>query len=176
MLTICDDAVAQTSRTISGTVEDARKEPIIGATIRIDGIPSGTMTDHDGKFKLKLPANKNCTLIVSCFGYETLKKEITGDTPDVAIVLKETHTDIDEVVVIGYGTAKKSELTSSVETISAKDLAKIPAMNIDQSLGGQVAGLGVKAVSGDPSLARESTMSIRGNLGDPLLVLSLIHI
>lgn len=171
MLTICDDAVAQTSRTISGTVEDARKEPIIGATIRIDGIPSGTMTDHDGKFKLKLPANKNCTLIVSCFGYETLKKEITGDTPDVAIVLKETHTDIDEVVVIGYGTAKKSELTSSVETISAKDLAKIPAMNIDQSLGGQVAGLGVKAVSGDPSSARESTMSIRGNLGDPLLVI-----
>ena len=68
MLTICGDAVAQTSRTISGTVEDARKEPIIGATIRIDGIPSGTMTDHDGKFKLKLPANKNCTLIVSCFG------------------------------------------------------------------------------------------------------------
>lgn len=171
MLTICDDAVAQTSRTISGTVEDARKEPIIGATIRIDGIPSGTMTDHDGKFKLKLPANKNCTLIVSCFGYETLKKEISGDTPDVAIVLKETHTDIDEVVVIGYGTAKKSELTSSVETISAKDLAKIPAMNIDQSLGGQVAGLGVKAVSGDPSSARESTMSIRGNLGDPLLVI-----
>lgn len=110
MLTICDDAVAQTSRTISGTVEDARKEPIIGATIRIDGIPSGTMTDHDGKFKLKLPANKNCTLIVSCFGYETLKKEITGDTPDVAIVLKETHTDIDEVVVIGYGTAKNRSL------------------------------------------------------------------
>ncbi len=85
--------------------------------------------------------------------------------------MKVNAGEFDEVVVIGYGTAKKTGLTASVETLSGDDLLKIPAINIDQSLAGQAAGLGVHAYSGDPSSARESRISIRGNTGDPLLVI-----
>ena len=78
---------------------------------------------------------------------------------------------MDEVVVIGYGTAKKAALTSSVETISGDELLKIPAMNVDQTLAGQVAGLGVMSTTGDPSSAKEAEIHVRGNIGAPLLVI-----
>lgn len=162
---------AEPPRNIAGTVLDEHDEPLVGATVRIDGVKGGAATDLDGKFSLTAPSDKTATLIVSCFGYTTQKVHAAKDTGQMTIKMVPLDTQIDEVVVIGYGTAKKSELTSSVETISAKDLAKIPSMNLDQSLGGQVAGLGVQAVTGDPSSARESTMSIRGNLDNPLLVI-----
>lgn len=156
---------------LKGLVEDEQNQPLVGATIRLDGVSGGQATDLDGRFSIKVPGVGKRKLIVSCFGYK--QQEIPVSKSDKEIVVKMTveGTDIDEVVVIGYGTAKKSELTSSVETISAKDLAKIPAMNIDQSLAGQAAGLGVKALTGDPSSARESVMSIRGNMSNPLLVI-----
>lgn len=156
---------------LTGTVLDEKEEPLVGATVRVEGVPGGAATDIDGKFKVALSARKTSRLIVTCFGYETRRMDVGKDTRNLVVRMTEVHSEIDELVVIGYGTAKRSELTSSVETISSKDLLKIPAMNIDQSLGGQVAGLGVKAVTGDPSSARESTMSIRGNLDSPLLVI-----
>lgn len=156
---------------LTGTVLDEKEEPLVGATVRVEGVPGGAATDIDGKFKVALSARKTSRLIVTCFGYETRRMDVGKDTKNLVVRMTEVHSEIDELVVIGYGTAKRSELTSSVETISSKDLLKIPAMNIDQSLGGQVAGLGVKAVTGDPSSARESTMSIRGNLDSPLLVI-----
>lgn len=156
---------------VSGIVEDEKHEPLIGASVRIDGVPGGQATDIDGKFAIRIPKGKTSKLIVSCFGYKQQTIHVNKDTKPLTIKMVTDGQDIDEVVVIGYGTAKKSELTASVETVTAKDLAKIPAMNLDQSLAGQVAGLGVQAVTGDPSSARESTMSIRGNMDNPLLVI-----
>ncbi len=165
-------AAAQGSGFITGTVHDEHDQPLPGATIRVDGVQGGTISDIEGNFRLPMPAKKSPVLVISCFGYGTSRIKVSkGEAKGIAVKLAPVTSEIDEVVVIGYGTAKRSELTSSVETISAKDLAKIPAMNIDQSLGGQVAGLGVQAVTGDPSSARESTMSIRGNLGNPLIVI-----
>lgn len=158
--------------TITGVIVDEHDEPMIGATVRIDGIPGGQATDLDGKFDIRIPKGKTSKLIISCFGYKTITESVNDKTKLPLHIKMETEgMDMDEVVVIGYGVAKKSELTASVETVTAKDLAKIPAMNLDQSLAGQVAGLGVQATTGDPSSAKESTMSIRGNLGNPLLVI-----
>ncbi len=156
---------------VTGIVLDEKREPLVGATIRIDGIPGGQATDIEGNFSIKIPNAKDSKLIVSCFGYAPQTLIVNKDTKHLHIEMATEGTDIDEVVVIGYGTAKKSELTSSVETVTAKDLAKIPAMNLDQSLAGQAAGLGVQATTGDPSSAKESTISIRGNVSNPLLVI-----
>lgn len=156
---------------ITGVIMDEKDEPLIGATVRIDGVPGGQATDLEGKFSISIPKGKTSKLIISCFGYKTITESVNANTKPLHIRMETEGMDMDEVVVIGYGTAKKSELTASVETVSAKDLAKIPAMNLDQSLAGQVAGLGVQASTGDPSSAQESKLSIRGNLGNPLLVI-----
>lgn len=87
------------------------------------------------------------------------------------VKLEPTTGDLDELVVIGYGTAKKSSLTSSVEVVSGEELTKIPAMNVDESLAGQIPGLGVMSNNGDPSSNAEASISIRGNNGSPLLVI-----
>ena len=132
---------------ITGVIMDEKDEPLIGATVRIDGVPGGQATDLEGKFSISIPKGKTSKLIISCFGYKTITESVNANTKPLHIRMETEGMDMDEVVVIGYGTAKKSELTASVETVSAKDLAKIPAMNLDQSLAGQVAGLGVQAYS-----------------------------
>ncbi len=156
---------------ISGVVVDERQEPLIGATVRLDGVKGGCATGLDGSFTLSAPGGGEYTMIVTCFGYKTQKQKVNRASGKLRIAMEVEGKQMDEVVVIGYGTAKKSELTASVEMVSGKDLAKIPAMNLDQSLAGQAAGLGVKAMTGDPSSARESRISIRGNLDNPLLVI-----
>lgn len=162
--------LAQT-RPLTGNVADENGEPLIGATVRVDGQPGGAATDLDGNFALEVPAGKQLKIHFSYVGYKPLTLAVGPKESNVIAKMEIEGVNIDEVVVIGYGTAKKSELTSSVETITSRDLAKIPAMNIDQSLAGQAAGLGVMAVTGDPSSARESIMSVRGNTGNPLLVI-----
>ena len=157
--------------TIAGTVLDEKHEPLVGATVRIEGVSGGKITDTDGNFSIYSPNEKAAKLFISCFGYKTQSLNVNKSSGKLEIEMQTEGMDMDEVVVIGYGTAKRSELTSSVEIVTSKDLAKIPAMNLDQSLAGQAAGLGVRAISGDPSSANESTISIRGNLSNPLLVI-----
>ena len=107
------------------------------------------------------------TLTISYIGYKTVAVEVGPDQNNIVTKMEVNSNVMDEVVVIGYGTAKKQSLTSSVETISGDELIRIPAMNVDQTLAGQVAGLGVMSTTGDPSSAKEATMSIRGNHGKP---------
>lgn len=154
----------------TGTVVDEKGEPMIGVTVKVSGTTIGTVTDLDGNFSVTLPKKKG-TLTFSFVGYRSVHADATQGEKIPTVRMEPIASEIDEVVVIGYGTAKKSELTSSIETVTAKDLAKIPAMNLDQSLAGQSAGLGVQASTGDPSSAKESKLSIRGNVGDPLLVI-----
>ncbi len=163
---------AQESRSeLKGVVIDEKGEALIGATIRVDGTTVGASTDLEGHFKLNLPKLKKIVLHISSVGYKNERLEVAKISEPLRIQLHPASTNIDEVVVIGYGTAKRSSLTSSVEVISGDELTKIPAMNVDQSLAGQVAGLGVMAMTGDPSSGAESKMAIRGNNGNPLLVI-----
>lgn len=165
-------AVAQDGmRKIAGTVLDEEGEPLIGATVRVSDRPSGTVTDADGRFTLMVPVGKAVKVNVSYVGYSTSTVEVTPKMAEVTVHLKVNAGQFDEVVVIGYGTAKKTGLTASIETVSGEALQRIPSMNVDQALGGQVAGLGVRVTTGDPSSAKEASISVRGNNGEPLLVI-----
>ncbi|MDE7474417.1 MAG: SusC/RagA family TonB-linked outer membrane protein, partial [Duncaniella sp.] len=162
--------VAQT-RPLSGTVIDENDEALIGATVKVEGTNQATATDVDGKYTVAVKTGGKVTLSISYIGYKTATVEVGPEENNIVTRLQVNSNVMDEVVVIGYGTAKKQSLTSSVETISGEELIRIPAMNVDQTLAGQVAGLGVMSTTGDPSSAKEATMSIRGNTGEPLLVI-----
>lgn len=167
--TLC--AYAQDQRVIKGTVVDEANEPLIGVTVRIDGTSIAVSTNVDGEFALPVPKDKKCKISVSYVGYTPMHIDVAPGKDSYEIKLEPNSNLMDEVVVIGYGTAKKTSLTSSVETISGDELIRIPAMNVDQTLAGQVAGLGVMSTTGDPSSAKEAEMHIRGNNGAPLLVI-----
>ncbi len=164
-------AMAQSTRNVTGNVTDTAGEPLIGASVRLEGSKSGTSTDIDGNFSLMIPAGKKSTLHISYIGYKSISVTVDENQNSVNATLEEGENVFEEVVVVGYGTQKKSALTSSVEVIKGEDLVKVPAMNIDQSLAGQVSGLGVMATTGDPSSSKESDIRIRGNFGNPLLVI-----
>jgi len=155
---------------VSGLVVDEKGEPLIGVTVKVNGTSLGTSTDLDGKFTINIP-NKKGVLTFSYVGYRTMSVNVVPGQKLETVKLEPTANDIDELVVIGYGTAKKSSLTSSVEVITGDELAKIPAMNVDQSLAGTMPGLGVMSTSGDPSAGGEAKLAIRGNNDNPLLVI-----
>lgn len=163
-------AFAQSPAPVTGMVVDEKGEPLIGVTVKVAGSPLGTSTDIDGKFSINIPGKKG-ELSLSYVGYRTINLKVSSGEKLNAIKLEPTANDIDEVVVIGYGTAKKSSLTSSVEVITGDELTKIPAMNVDQSLAGTMPGLGVMNTSGDPSSNKEAQLAIRGNNNNPLLVI-----
>lgn len=155
---------------VTGLVTDEKGEPLIGVTVKVNGSSLGSTTDLDGKFSINIPDKKN-VLDISYVGYRSKHIEVVPGQTLANVQLEPSASDIDEVVVIGYGTAKKSSLTSSVEVIKGEDLVKIPAMNVDQSLAGTMPGLGVMSSSGDPSSSKEAQLAIRGNNGNPLLVI-----
>lgn len=164
-------AFPQDNYTLSGIVTDETGEPLIGATVMVKGTSNGSSTDFDGKYTIKLPSAKKATLLFSYVGYKTQSIEATPGKEVPTVKMETTANNIDEVVVIGYGTAKKSSLTSSVEVITGEELTKIPAMNVDQSLAGTMPGLGVMQTSGDPSSGAEANLAVRGNNNNPLLVI-----
>ena len=155
---------------VTGSVTDTGGEPLIGAHVKWKDQKTGTITDAEGNFVL--PAQKaKATLQVSYIGYKTKDVEVKKGQSIVKITLADDAQHLDELVVVGYGIQKKSSLTGSVETIKAEDLLMMPATNLDQALTAQVAGLQVMQATGDPSTAKESTISIRGINNAPLLVI-----
>jgi TonB-linked SusC/RagA family outer membrane protein len=157
--------------TVTGTIKDISGEPVIGASIVVkDSDPvKGTISDLDGNFSISLSDNE--TLVISYLGYLTHEVNVSGSQSSINIVLKEDAQLLDEIVVVGYGIQKRSSLTGSVETINNKDILKIPTVNLDEALSGQIAGLQVRSLSGDPSSAREANVRIRGISQPPLLVI-----
>ena len=125
--------------TVQGNVKDGTGEPIIGATIRVEGVQGGTVTDLDGNFVLK--ANQGATITVSYIGYQTAK---VAAAPNLQIVLKdEVAKSLNEVVVIGYGVAKKSDLTGSVTALRPDSKNKGVVVNPQDMLEGKVAGVNI---------------------------------
>ena len=169
---VCFMPVLAQDITVSGKVVDSSGTPIIGAAVKAQGEKTGVITDKDGNFKIVMPKGKN-NLVVSYLGYkEMIVQAILGKI--LNIKMKEDAQNLDELVVVGYGTQKKSALTSSIETVKGEDLLRMPTPNLDQALNGQVAGLQVMSLSGDPGAAREATIRIRamsGAVSSPLLVI-----
>lgn len=172
-VSICSTlSYAQSTSTyfLKGNVKDKTGETIIGASIRIKGTTLGTITDFDGNFSLKV-SNQKQVLVISYVGYKTQEIQLEPNLNNLKITLEDDAQNLNEIVVIGYGTQKKSSLTSSVETIKSEDIMQMPTVDLDKALTGQAAGLQVMSSTGDPSSAKEATIRIRGIAGAPLLVI-----
>lgn len=143
--------------TVKGTVLDENQEPLIGATVQVKGETTGAAADLDGNFTLK--AKKNATLVVSYIGYLTQEVRLQGKT-QITIQLVPDSKTLDEVVVVGYGTMKKSDLTGSVASVASKDIEGFQTSSVAGALGGQIAGVQITSTDGTPGAG--FNISIRG--------------
>ena len=169
----CNFAVAQ--RTITGTVFDER-EPLIGATVQIQGTGTGVATDFDGTYSIQVP-NDNTVLLFSYIGLET-QEIIVGNQTSINVILKENASVLDEVIVVGYGTQKRSNISGSVGVVTAEEITETPILRVEQALQGRTAGVQVAQNSGSPGSAL--TVRIRGigtiNNSDPLYIVDGIPV
>ena len=152
------DRVASTTKNVSGIVKDERGEPVIGANVVVKGTTNGTVTDMNGRYSLSVP--EGSTLQISYIGYNTQEVKV-GSGNVVNVSLREDSEALDEVVVIGYGTVKKSDLTGAVGSVQMKDVSQVGITSADRALQGQIAGVQVNARTGQPG---ESMMiRVRGS-------------
>lgn len=149
---------SSSTKQISGVVKDETGEPVIGANVVEKGTTNGTITDVDGKFVLNVPSRG--TLLVSYIGY-TPREIAVNDQSDLNIKLSEDMEALEEVVVVGYGTQKKVNLTGAVETVSSDVLENRPITSATNALQGNVSGLTVSSGSGQPGTF--STFKVRGS-------------
>lgn len=160
----------QSEITVKGTVVDDAGEPVIGATIMEKGTRNGTVTDIDGNYVIKV--KRNAQLTISYLGYAT--QVVPAGTSKV--VLKSNDTKLNEVVVVGFGTQKKVNLTGAVTAVSGEELDSRPVSNATQALQGMVAGLQITQAAGSlddtPSLNVRGTTTIgQGSSGSPLVLI-----
>lgn len=156
---------------IRGTVIDQNGNPIPGATVSIPGTTIGTATDLDGKYSISVP--EGSTLVFSFIGFET-QSIVVGDQSVIDVKLSEDISSLDEVVVVGYGSVKKSNLTGSVSSIKADEIQQTPITSIDQGLVGRASGVMVTQTSGMPgavaSIRIRGSSSLQGG-NEPLYVI-----
>ncbi|WP_339918327.1 TonB-dependent receptor [Yeosuana marina] len=145
-------------KVITGTVlTNDTEEPLMGASV-IDPITkNGSVTDFDGRFSLEIPSSSN-TLEISYIGYETYTLNLTTET-DYQIILKAGEA-LDEVVIVGYGTQSKKDVSGSLQTIKTEDISKIPSSSFENALQGQTPGVNISSASGTPGGA--VNVNIRG--------------
>lgn len=153
---VCAQLSAQT-RTVSGVIIDNFGDPVIGASVSIKGTGVGTATDMDGKYTLSVPAEGK-TLVVSYLGMKTQELPISGTTMDIS--MEEDVALLDEVVVIGYGTARRKDLTGSVASLSSEAIASVPVTNVTEAMTGKLAGVQVSTTEGSPDA--EVKIRVRG--------------
>jgi TonB-linked SusC/RagA family outer membrane protein len=146
------------SRSVTGTVTDEKGAPLSGATLLAKGSKINTTTNASGKFEMQVPAGVN-TLLVSYVGYETKEVPINaGNT--INIVLKAADANLESIVVVGYGTQKRQDVTGAVGSVKGEAIRNMPVTNVTEALQGRVAGVEVIKASGSPDAG--STIIIRG--------------
>ena len=168
---------AQRTRTVQGVVVDDKGEPVIGASVQIKGEGSGTITDMDGRYSL-MNVPESATLTISYIGYKTVSLS-AKDKNTAKITLTEDSKMIDEVVVVGYGVQRKRDVSTSISSVKAEQIAEVSASDFRQALAGKMPGVQVTQPSGDP----EGSVSIRVrgistvNAGsDPLYIIDGVQI
>ena len=169
MLTFISSAIFAQQKTISGRILSG-DTAVAGVTVQVKGTAIATQTNSSGNFTINAPANS--TLVISSVGYA--RQEVrTNNRSSLNIHLESTTQELQQVVVVGYGTQKKTTLTGSVSTVKGTEIAKSPVMNVSNSLGGRLPGLVTVTPSGEPG-ADGSILRIRGvnTLGNnnPLVV------
>ncbi|HVZ24411.1 MAG TPA: SusC/RagA family TonB-linked outer membrane protein, partial [Sediminibacterium sp.] len=123
---------------IRGKVTDEHDQPMVGVSVRVKGQATGTATDKEGNFAIKAPMNS--VLVFSFVGYGEVERTVTGDAA-IAVSMKSMETPLDAVVVVGYGTQRKRDVTGSISTVKGEDIARMPGTNPVSSLQGKVPGL-----------------------------------
>ena len=165
--------MAQT-RQVTGSITDGTNgEPLIGANILVSGTSTGTVTDIDGNFSLDIPSDGNTTLEISYTGYKATTIEV-GSQSVLAIAMDPDFAALDEVIVVGYGTQKKRDVTGSIATLDEEKIGNLPVASSVQAMQGQVAGVDIQSTGGRPGQA--PTIRIRGRRSisasnDPLFVI-----
>ena len=159
LLFISVNAFAQQQVTVTGNVKDEKGEPIIGANVIVKGTGTGSVTNVEGDFSLANIQN-GATLEISFIGYLNQDVKVNGTKP-VSIILKEDTKMLDEVVVVGYGVQRKSDMTGAVASVNTKTLENRPQTNIIQSLQGAVPGLNI-SVTGTNAEGSSTKTRIRG--------------
>lgn len=155
---------------VSGTVLDVNGEPVIGVNIMEKGTINGTITDMDGNFVLNLPVD--ATLVASFIGYQTTAVKLNGQS-NIHITMSEDTKQLDEVVVVGYGTQKKSSLTASVATVPAKELNKQVSHSVASALQGRTPGVDILQKGGEAGADVKILVRGAGTFGatEPLYVI-----
>ena len=165
LCTVCTVASAQQVN-VSGVIKDATGETIIGASVMVKGTKTGTVTDFDGKFHVE--CTPGATLVISYIGYQTQEVKAADG---MNVVLQEAANDLNEVVVTGYTTQRKADLTGAISVVSVDDIAKQNENNPIKALQGRVPGMNISA---DGSPSGTATVRIRGigtlNNNDPLYI------
>lgn len=166
---------------ISGKVLDETDQSLPGASISVKGTKKSTSTDAKGNFKLTGISAGNVSVTISFIGYESQEKIINANESALILnfKLKPTSSSLAEVVVIGYGTQQKKDLTGSISTVSSKDFQKGSIVSPDQLIMGKVAGVSITSNGGQPG--GSSTVRIRGGASlsagnDPLIVIDGVPI
>ncbi len=170
-LLLITSVYAQNTRVITGTVKDDKGNTLPGVTIEVKGARAYAATNTSGVFSVTVPSGAK-TLIITSVGMK--QKEVNiGASNIIEITLEPTVQNLNEVVVIGYGTAKRASITSSISSVSAKDIKDLPVAGVDQAIQGKVAGVTVTNNSGQPGGG--VSIKVRGvttiNSNDPLIVI-----
>ena len=157
-------------KNVSGQVSDEQGAPLIGATVMVKGTSNGTIADVDGSYSLKV--NEGDVLQAVFTGYIT-EEIVVGKSDVINFILREDRSLLDEVVVIGYGQTKKSDLTGSVTSVKMNDIKDVPAYSVDNAMQGRVAGAEIMSTTGEPGAT--TTIRIRGTRSveasnEPLIV------
>jgi TonB-dependent starch-binding outer membrane protein SusC len=156
---------------VTGQVKDDDGQPMAGATVQVKGTTSGTVTDADGRYKVSVP-DADAILVFSFVGYITEEVAVGGQTV-IDITLSANVAELGEVVVVGYGSVKKSDLTGSISSIKPAELTQLPTQRVDQALQGRTTGVFILNTDGSPG--GNTMIRIRGNNSinggnDPLII------
>jgi TonB-linked SusC/RagA family outer membrane protein len=158
MLFACFNIALAQNATVRGKVSDNKGEPLVGVTVKVLNMQAVTATDANGQYTLN-NVPPNATLAFSYIGFATQDVQL-GSSNTLNVTLTVTNNDLNEVVVVGYGTQKKSLVTGSISSVTAKDLDNMPINRVEQALEGRASGINVAAASGIPGAS--STVRIRG--------------
>ncbi|SHM61274.1 TonB-linked outer membrane protein, SusC/RagA family [Chitinophaga jiangningensis] len=162
---------------VTGKVTDDKGQPLPGISIQVKGSRKAAITDKEGKFTVK-EAGTGAILIVSCIGYETQTISVTSNS-NMVVVLKPKAGELDQYVVVGYGSTKRKDLTGSVASVDVNEVKDVPFASLDQALAGKAAGVQVTQADGSPGgvakiRIRGGTSLIGGN--DPLYIIDGVQV
>ncbi len=161
---------AKVDRTIKGVIKDEEGQPLPGATISVQGTTTGTVSDLDGSYSLTVP--DGAVLVFSYIGYEAQTISI-GNQSVIDVTMEMDASSLEEVIVVGYGTQKRSDLTGAVSSVKAEELTAYPAIDAVQALQGRAAGVQIQSNNGAPGASMK--VRVRGGTSinassDPIFV------